>query len=137
MSKKDFDFGNIEETVFINEINKDVVFEIFSDENDGETALYDFSVDKYGKIRKAQGFVSDSDEESYNNPNYVPKDAFTINSSSWNSHSFYFILELPNPFVDMEYSLKIRNAFLVEVNRRYEIQKRNAKARLKTKQKQI
>lgn len=136
MSKKDFEFGNIEETIFINEISKDVVFEIFSDENDGEMILYDFCVDKYGKIRKGQGFVS-INEEDYNDPKYVPANAFTINSSEWNAHSFYFTIDLPNPFVDMDYSQKIRTAFLDEVNRRYKIQKRNAKARLKTKQKNI
>lgn len=125
--KSAFKLGEIEETVYP-DISQEVEYEIITND-EAVNSIIDFCIDSKGKVRKAVGIIA-YDNESEENPDYVPRKSFSLKSSPWNSHSLYFELELPNPAEDFEYYQKIRNAMLAEMTIRLNRQKKNAKARI-------
>lgn len=119
-----FSLGFITETIFL---NIPVEIESSINEKDEFEEIIEFCIDVDGNVRKSTGIVS-FNEDSYKNKEYVPHKRFDINLS--NSHHIYFEIELPNPFEDFEYSKKIRQAFIDELNIRISKKIKNAKARI-------
>lgn len=127
--KNKLSLGFIVETIFLNipvEIESALI------EDDLFDKVIDFSIDAEGNVRKAEGIVS-WDEASYKNNDYVPHKRFDISLNT--SHSVYFEIELPNPFEDLEYSKKIRQTFINELDIRLSKKIKNAKARISRKNK--
>lgn len=121
-----FSLGFISEIIFL---NIPVEIESSINEKDEFEDIIDFCIDAEGNVRKSTGMVS-FDENSYKNKEYVPHKRFDVNLSPWTSHHIYFEIELPNPFENFEYSKKIRQAFIDELNFRLSKKIKNAKARI-------
>lgn len=126
--KSTFQLGEIVETIFP-VLSQDVEFALI--EHDlAMNEIINFCIDSKGNVRRSLG-LSAYDEESEQNPNYVPRNSYNINTNPWNSHSVYFEIELPNPAEDFEFYTMIRNAMLTELKNRLDRQKKNAQTRLR------
>lgn len=105
--------GNIVETIFLEGVDE-LSHEV------GEALLNhltEFCIDMQGRVRKGLGIVNTLPHHE-DDPSYVPASSYGIDASPWNSHAEYLEIELPNPALEMEHYLKIREAFINEINAR-------------------
>lgn len=68
-----------------------------------------------GRIRPLIGIVDAYDDKEDSNLEFVPKFRYAITSNQWNSHQYYFTIELPNPAIDLQKYLKFRGLIVTYI----------------------
>lgn len=120
--KRTIEPGNITETIFLNG------FRGLSPDSNEKLLNYltDFCVDSNGNIRKSRGLISCGGQQD-NDFNYVPQNRYQSKASHWTSHCEYLEIELPNPATESALYVKIRAAFIAEIEKRLNIDLRKIK----------
>lgn len=113
MTRRSIELGYITETIYLNGLDSlsEKSFESLT------THLRDFCIDMKGRVRKGLGIVSPSATED-DDLSFVPFERFKSTFSPWNAHSPYLEITLPNPAENFALYMKIRTAWIGEINTR-------------------